>query len=216
MIFYTALGDSITVGKSASSPNRTYVRLVTFMLQRQSNQVHHLIFARSGWTSGSLVQAVLWNSPASLQQSTTISIWIGGNDLVRAGLITPQSRLPLVLTERLANYQRHLEILLAFIRKRSRAKIVLCTQYTPFPNTPLACETIARLNTITSNVANRYQTMLAPADTWFAGHESDLIAGYRHGRIEDAKVNFPFGPYPIHPNDKGHAVIAHHLIPYIK
>lgn len=216
MIFYTAMGDSITYGESASSPQRAYPALVASLLRSRSKQVHGLILAEPGWTSNSLLQAVLSDTSFPLQSSTTISIWIGGDDLLQAGLTALRNPSPDVFTRGLLIFRQNLDSLIRLIRRSSRAQIVLCTQYNPFPNTALAAEAISNLNEVIADVAARHTALLAPADSWFTGREAELIAGYRHGRLEDAAANLPFGPYPIHPNDKGHSVIAHNLAPYIR
>ncbi|MNN41101.1 hypothetical protein D3C81_1551990 [compost metagenome] len=97
------------------------------------------------------------------------------------------------------------------IKKGSRARIICCTQYNPFPNSPLAADWISRLNAVTYQVAQSCGANVAPTHKWFEGKQADLIYGYKKGRIEDALS----GSLPIHPNDRGHRVIAKGLTPYL-
>ncbi|GAX90210.1 SGNH/GDSL hydrolase family protein [Effusibacillus lacus] len=216
MIFYTALGDSITAGKGTSSPHFTYPNLITADLRTRSIKAQRFIIARNGWTSKSLLSAVRSGFPAPLHRASTISVWIGGNDIRWAGFSVVQGAPRNSLQRVLSIYESNLNSLLATIRRLSRAQLVLCTQYNPFPHSPLAIDAVSQLNDTITKMADLHHALLAPTHKWFAGLEPRLIAGYRTGRLEDAMRNFPFGPYPIHPNDEGHRVIARNLVPYVK
>ncbi|BCJ86712.1 SGNH/GDSL hydrolase family protein [Effusibacillus dendaii] len=215
MVFYTALGDSITVGKSATSPLYGYTERIASYLRHRNIPVSVLRLAHSGWTSHALLNAVVSNDPLPLQKATTISLWIGGNDLIlhaiRSQRITPQT-----VRRAAATYEQNVHQLIVYIRKWSTAPIVICTQYNPFPNTPLAVEAVGILNEAIHLAAARHQLQIAPTDTWFSGNEPQLIAGYRTGRLEDLYRRIPFGPYPIHPNNQGHLLIAQNLLPYMQ
>jgi len=210
-MIYTALGDSITFGKDASSMVNAYPRLIVSALNTRSRKVTGYVLARSGWSSNNLLDAVLVRGASMIHQSDVVSIWIGGVDLANAAISSLRSQSPLPAKQLATNYSRNLGSLLTLIKKRSRARIICCTQYNPFPNSPLAVESISQFNRIIQDSARRYDATVAPAHMWFEGNQANLIYGYRNGKIEDALS----GSLPIHPNDRGHRLIATRLSPYL-
>lgn len=132
-------------------------------------------------------------------------------DLANAALSSLRNQQPLPAQQIATNYSRNIRAIITRIKKESCARIIICTQYNPFPNSPLAIESLARLNRLTSELARSCDVNLAPVHTWFEGKQSYLLYGYRKGKIEDA-MN---GSLPIHPNDQGHRVIATGLTPYL-
>jgi lysophospholipase L1-like esterase len=96
------------------------------------------------------------------------------------------------------------------IKQISSAKIILCTQYNPFPNSPIAISSIKSLNQITKAAAIYYGTELAPIHLAYSGSEALLIQGYNGGRIEDV---FNGATPPIHPNNAGQRVAADVIYP---
>jgi acyl-CoA thioesterase I len=210
MIVYTALGDSITFGNNASSPWRAYPNRVRVELQKRSG-VALYVLAEPGWTSGALNAAVLGDGGLEqVLRSSVITIWVGGNDLAYAGLRLLQSGLTgagaqRVLAGTIAAYGRNVAVLVTAVRKVSQAQILLCTQYNPFPHSPIAAQTVGALNEATIAAAAPLHVSVAPVHEWFAGQEAALIAGYRSGRLEDARLS---PRLPIHPNDAGHALLA--------
>lgn len=212
-MLYTALGDSITAGEGATSPARAYPSLVVSMLQTRSDRAVGEVLAQPGWTSAELEWAVLENSPIYLQRARAISIWVGADDLVNAGLAVLHGAPKQTIKRSIEHYGRDIATLVLAIRKVSHRPVILCTQYNPFPNTPIAAEAIGGLNTVTIGVAGRLNTALAPAHMWFEGKQAELIAGYRTGRLQDVLTS---PRPPVHPNDKGHLVIAQGLSPMIR
>ena len=213
MFTYTALGDSVTAGKSASSRRLAYPALTAGLLaQRLHTRVVPHVLASSGWTSAALVSARFSLPDEVLRCSDAISIWIGGNDMAQAGLSLARGGSPRVLETTLAAYGRHLNTLVQSIQAVSPARLVLCGQYNPFPHSPLAVQGIHSLNSITAAAAKRLGARYVPTDAWFAGREAELICGYRTGRLEDVLAS---PVLPIHPNDRGHAVIARQLTPIL-
>ncbi|GGI98615.1 hypothetical protein GCM10010885_05150 [Alicyclobacillus cellulosilyticus] len=213
---YTALGDSITAGAGASAPGRAYPDLVTCGLP-PAHTWRGFVLAEPGWTSGDLLATVIRFGPGPLAASTAITVWVGGDDLVQAGLRAaasphPVRALPAWTARTIAQYAARLTALAAFIRQHSAARVVLCTQYNPFPRSPAASAAVAALNRATREVAARTGCVVAPVDAWFAGQEAELIAGYRRGRLEDVWCT---GYAPVHPNDRGHRRIAAGLIPLL-
>jgi acyl-CoA thioesterase-1 len=216
-MWYTALGDSITAGSGASAPWRAYpaqiLRRSAARAVPQSACLH--ILARPWWTTAALDMAVRANDIGPLARATAISGWIGGDNLAQAGLRLlegPRRDAAALVTAAIRSHQAHLAGLLRFLGSVTRARLVVYAQYNPFPNSPLAVQAMAGLNDATRAVARRAAVPVAPADTWFAGREAELIHGYRTGRLEDA-LRCPV--LPVHPNDRGHSVIAANLWPYL-
>ncbi|WP_239616386.1 SGNH/GDSL hydrolase family protein [Cohnella mopanensis] len=210
-MMYSALGDSITFGENASNMAKAYPHLTASSLQSDSNKAHVFVLARPGWSSDDLLDAVKWNGSPMISQSAVVSVWIGGVDLINTALQSLNTSQQLDLNRMMSDYSRNLSAILTFIKKESCAKVICCTQYNPFPNSPLAVEGINRLNRMTSEVAHRCRVAIAPVHTWFEGKQAELIYGYHKGKIEDAAS----GSLPIHPNDRGHRVIATGLVRHI-
>jgi lysophospholipase L1-like esterase len=211
LMIYTALGDSITFGENASSLAKAYPQLTVSTLNSSSHKVTGNVLARSGWSSYDLLDAVIWRGSLFICQSAVVSIWIGGVDLANAALSSLRTQQSLNAEQIVTDYRRNLRAILTLIKKVSHARIICCTQYNPFPNSPLSVEWVERLNRTTNGLAQSYDVNIAPVHTWFEGKQADLIYGYRNGKIEDALS----GSLPIHPNDRGHRVIAMALAPYL-
>lgn len=211
-MIYTALGDSITYGDNASSPKLAYPHLAVSAYQRSSPRtIRSYVLARSGWTSGNLLDAVLWQGSEMIKRSSVVSVWIGGVDLANAAITPLVHGGPFPNMELLVQFRRNLSAVLRHIRRTGPARIVCCTQYNPFPNSSIADEWIGRLNRTTQAIAAEYGAKTAPSHKWFEGKQAELIDGYREGWLEDILG----GTLPIHPNDRGHRVIANGLAPYL-
>lgn len=214
-MIYTALGDSITFGENASSFAKAYPQIAVSTLNSQSRtrRVTGYVLARPGWSSDDLLNAVIWQGSSLISHSDVISVWVGGVDLLNGALFALKSQQPLtaIAGKSINNYRRNLSAILTRIKKESNARIVCCTQYNPFPNSSLAVQSIDQLNHITKEVAQSFDVIVAPVHSWFGGKQEELIYGYRNGKIEDALS----GTLPIHPNDRGHRVIAMGLVPYL-
>lgn len=211
-MLYTALGDSITFGENASSCANAYPQLIVSTLNSSSSRrVAGYVLARPGWSSYDLLDAAVWQGSSIICRSAVVTIWIGGIDLANAALSSLRNHQPLAVTRVLTRYERNLRALLIQIKRESHARIICCTQYNPFPNSPLAAEGIDRLNRLTNEISQSYDVTVAPTHTWFEGKQAELIYGYRNGKIEDALSGF----LPIHPNDRGHRVIATGLARYM-
>lgn len=210
-MIYTALGDSITFGENASSLAKAYPQLTVSALNSDSRKVRGFVLARPGWSSYDLLDAVIWRGASVIAHSSVVSVWIGGVDLANAALASITTKQPLAVKHLVASYRRNLSAIFTRIKKGSRARIIGCTQYNPFPNSPLAVEAIDRLNRMINELAHNSNVTVAPAHTWFEGKQAELVHWYRNGKIEDALS----GSLPIHPNDRGHRVIAMGLAPYL-
>jgi acyl-CoA thioesterase I len=214
MMRYTALGDSITAGELATRPNLSYPNLIVSMLAgtRKQERVTGQILAEPGWTSLALENAVMQNPAAYLSLARAITIWVGGDDLAYAALAGLAHHDGSRIAEAIRLYGVHLSTLLKRIHSVSKATIIVCTQYNPFPNSEIAYKGISTLNAVTETVSVQNSAIIAPTHLWFSGREPELIAGYRTGRIEDVSRGFGL---PIHPNNRGHEVIARGLFPMI-
>ncbi|MBB6672215.1 SGNH/GDSL hydrolase family protein [Cohnella nanjingensis] len=211
MIVYTAMGDSITHGLGATCPAQAYPQRIAGMLRSRHRHACSQVVANSGWTSTDLLHALLDLDPIQLRNSTATSVWVGGDNLVLAGLSMLSGADKRMIPDMLSRYQRDLTVMIKTIRRVSRTTIVLCTQYNPFPKSAIAAEAIAALNGVTMQAARHHHVILAPAHRWFEGRQPQLIAGYRSGRLEDAQGR----SLPVHPNDLGHQVIAQGLMPFM-
>ncbi|MBO9605486.1 MAG: SGNH/GDSL hydrolase family protein [Paenibacillaceae bacterium] len=210
-MIYTAVGDSITFGESASSRKRAYPGLALAALRVEERKTSGIVLARPGWSSTDLLHALHGRESSAVRQADVVTVWIGGVDLIRAALLPLQTGQPAAAGPAMARFKRRLRAILVRIRRISRARIVCCTQYNPFPHTPLAGEWIRLMNRAIQEVASACGARVAPVHKWFAGKEAALIAGYRHGTVADAYR----GSLPIHPNDRGHRAIAKGLAPYL-
>jgi lysophospholipase L1-like esterase len=182
------------------------------MLRRQTGVACAEVLAHPGWTSAALTAAVFENSPVYLAQANAITIWIGGDNVAFAGLSLAKGAPTGIVPRAIRRYVRDLTSLVSGIRTVSKARIVLCTQYNPFPHSPLAVTAIEALNAMTSAVATNLRTSLAPTHAWFAGREAELIQGYKTGRLQDVLASTAL---PVHPNNVGHQVIAEGLYPFL-
>jgi acyl-CoA thioesterase I len=212
MTRYTALGDSITAGEAATRPNLSYPNLIVSMLAgtRKNEPASGQILAEPGWTSLALEHAVMQNPAVFLSHANAITIWVGGDDLAYAALAGLAQHNQNRINQAIRFYGLHLATLIKRIRSVSKATIIVCTQYNPFPNSSIAENGILALNAATTTVSEQNGALVAPTHEWFAGRESELIFGYRTGRIEDVARGLP-----IHPNNRGHEVIAKGLFPII-
>jgi lysophospholipase L1-like esterase len=205
---YAALGDSITFGQNASSAEKTYHGRIISSLHAQGIQAKRIVLARPGWTSADLAEA-LHTDPYPLRFVTAVSVWIGGDDLIRYGLSALQRSGN--MEEMFRQFTRRLDAILGFIRAMGSCHIVCCTQYNPFPNSWIAAQAIGMLNQAIAASAAKYGCLVARVDQWFSGSEPHLIYGYRSGTIEEAYRGFA----AVHPNDRGHQVIAAGLFPLV-
>lgn len=214
MFLYTALGDSITFGENASSPAKAYPSVAVSHLNARSYQASAFVLAAPGWTSADLADKMMGrqNPALALHHSNAVSILIGGDDLAFAGMASlSRGNAQETVKRALNEYRRYLSVILKYVKSHSRGKIICCTQYNPFPNSPLAAWGINSLNQAIMDTAQRFQVSIAPVHEWFEGNQGRLIYGYRTGQLTDVMR----GSTPIHPNDAGHEAIARGLVPYL-
>jgi acyl-CoA thioesterase-1 len=204
---YVALGDSITAGKGVKSLRLAFpARLVA--LEERRGGASSQVLAQPGWTSKDLLRAVTGGGCPGIARADLVTIWIGGNDLLRAGLAIVKGAPPAVVEKALTSYGQNMALLAGQVRKVCGGNVVLVLQYNPFPCSPIACQAVGRLNEVTTRIARELGLPLAAADVWFAGREALLIAGYQGGRVEDVRRAREL---PVHPNEAGHRLIAEKL-----
>jgi acyl-CoA thioesterase-1 len=212
MYEYMALGDSITIGVGASTRYYAYPWLIKSRLAQQlAAPVGLMVIARSGWTSTALMTALYNQDPDHIRKANVITIWIGGDDLVKAGRAILKNRDANLLTLMLSRYKQNLATMVRGIKQISKAHIILCTQYNPFPNSPIAISSINSLNHITKEIAAKFNTELAPVHSAFIGHEASFIQDYNGGKIEAV---FDAATPPIHPNNEGQLMAAGVIYPH--
>jgi lysophospholipase L1-like esterase len=209
MFLYAALGDSITYGQDASSVGRTYPSRIIAKMKEKGIHARKLVLAEPGWTSEDLADA-LDTDAGPLCFANMVSVWIGGDDLIHTALEMLQGS-SITMEKAIQQYERRLRSILKFIRLARPGGIICCTQYNPFPSSPIAVQGIGLLNRAIVSAASINGCRIARADEWFSGRERQLIKGYRSGRMEEVLG----GMTAVHPNDQGHAVIAEGLFPII-
>jgi lysophospholipase L1-like esterase len=206
---YLALGDSITFGQNASSSRRAYPSKVASMLQLKGIQAKLIVLAQPSWTSADLAEEIDID-PSLIECAKVVTVWIGGNDLIRYGLSSLRQPAAPILGM-MNRYKRTLDMILGMVRIMGVKHIICCTQYNPFPNSAIAVDAIRIMNQLITSSATTNRCLVAPVDHWFSGNEGSLIYGYRGGHAEDALRGFA----AVHPNDQGHEVIASGLFSII-
>jgi lysophospholipase L1-like esterase len=202
-MLYAALGDSITYGYSASSPENAFVaRIQAALAKGQPRSWHVYRHAKPGWTSRQLAKS-LRRVPACVWDETRlVTLLVGGNDLLRASpwLLEGNLSYALKVAERCrANLEHIIDTV-----KREGQTFLIATLYNPFPESTIVEECVRILNAMIERTAHRHDLVLVDLGSLFRGHEPDYIEGFRGGRLRDFRI---FGN-PIHPTDKGHAAIA--------
>lgn len=210
-MLYLALGDSITYGQSATSKALAYPQVDVRALNARGIRTKGFVIALPGWSSADLLAAIEGPGSRLIREADVITVWIGGIDVANYALEAYRNQEPINLEPILTDYAQNLGAIFSYIRQNSRARIVVCTQYNPFPNSPIAVVGIQQLNVVTRAVAMSYSVRVAPVHRWFEGRQRQLIYGYKNGIIEDALDGF----FPIHPNNRGHQVIARGLLPFL-
>ncbi len=201
-MIYLALGDSITYGLDATDDDEHYVRKLKKKLnerQRTSLYVH----AKPGWTASQLLKSLERIPPCIIEEAGLVSVFIGGNDLIKA--------LPWFLNDRdkalarlRASFLPPVQEIVRQVKLNSEAMILLCSQYNPFPQSELAEFAVVGLNEMLAKIAREEGCLLVPVHKYYGGKESDFVHRYRRGALED----FRLLRNPIHPNNLGHTQIA--------
>lgn len=196
------LGDSITAGVGAGSPDRGYVPQLTRDLARISGRHWwSWIAAQPGYRIVDLRRQVFWER---LPPAEAVVMTIGGNDLLHAAatVMLRPARLP----EILERSRRHLTAALEGIRRQTGADIYLGSVYNPYPESALAAWAVGTFNRCVILPQAGRNATIVPLYELFEGRQPQWIDGYRRGKIFD-RQRLPWRR-PVHPNAAGHRAIA--------
>lgn len=204
---YLALGDSITAGYNTTSPGNSFVARVSRYGQTNGLTARTVVIARNGWTSRDLLRT-LGTLPQNLWQDVQlVTLCIGGNDLrqlARDTLFGAPLTWPRVLAVT-GEYGRNFLEICSLMTSRRVPHVLILNLYNPVPKTEFAAKAVNRLNSVIEEQARAHDFPLVDVRRAFQGREAEFIAGFRLGHIEDLMRLFK---RPIHPNDRGHQVIA--------
>ncbi len=215
MAYLTVLGDSIAAGYGTVPQYGFVPRLAKITARQNGKRIIYWNFGVPGMTSGQLASALAFNDAwlAGVQQASTVCVLIGGDDIIAAvpSLITGD---PSSVKELAKKSSRDYMRLATEIRRASRASVVMGTIYNPYPFTTLASEVIALYNQLVIEpAAQALHIPIAPIHAAFEGNQSELIHGYSTGIVGQSGT---LGiAYPVHPNAKGHLVIAETFAPFV-
>lgn len=181
-MLYVALGDSVAVGWKAQG-NWGYVQRIWNALRRGGTRWGLWNLASLGGTTGSLLRTQVPRALAAGPDLVTIDI--GGNDLRRV-IRNPEPAFPWIL----GNLDRALDRL-----GQTGAPIFVADVYNPYPRgTPLHEYGERWLNAFNHNLAGTV-----------ARHGAVLVPIHR---VLDAAEGRVIAPDNLHPNTRGHELIA--------
>ena len=195
---YVSLGDSLAVGVGSSDPReRGYAPLYRDILAEKTGRDVRLVqLGVSGETSETFLNGPdpqLSRARAALRQNpgATVTLSLGGNDLLRAAEATDAGR-----EAALARYAGNLDRILKSIMDASdpEPRVAVLALYNPAPGS-FTDEWAGKLNETIRDVAARNGATVAAADEAFRGHEAEYA---HHARY----------PWDIHPTDEGHEALA--------
>ena len=211
----TVYGDSIAAGYGARNGVGFVPRLASLEATKAARAAKadkatlpYLNFGQAGMTSFQLASAFVYNEPwiEGLRNSHAICVLIGGDDIIEdlPALLSGNARATQrALTASATAFRRTL----IDINRISRAPLAVGTIYNPYPATPLAVTAIAAYNRLVIEpAAAAAGAVVAPIHEAFTGNQASLIDGFGDGiagRPGKGGITFP-----IHPNTKGHQVIA--------
>jgi len=204
----TVYGDSIAAGYGAP-PGRGFVPdLASILSARTGTASPYLNFGVPGMTSYALASALVYNDAwcSGLIGSNSVCVLIGGDDLIaNLSRLLRGNRQAIAQTAKASAHAY--AVTLARIRTRVHAPLAVGTLYNPYPATPLAQEAVTAYNEgVIIPAATTAGAAIAPIHEAFAGQQAALIEGYSTGVAgQPGRAGVAF---PIHPNARGHAVIA--------
>ncbi|MGB8956950.1 MAG: GDSL-type esterase/lipase family protein [Tumebacillaceae bacterium] len=202
-----ALGDSITAGVGGKW-NRGYPDHLVELLKPEHPELKLINWGIPGLTATRLIKALRKGDHLydRLADATWIVMTIGGNDIMNA--------LPRNLSESVhpspqlgKQLARQLDVLITTVLSLSCCPIYLGDLYNPFPQSQAAEQIICHINRTTLHpLEQRYRNVqIVHLSETLRGAEADTIQYYAGGTMRDMKK---FWRRPIHPNDKGHGIIA--------
>lgn len=190
------LGDSISAGVGGSHALARYTAHLCVAT----------VIAEDGWTSRRLLKEVQKQPRHMWKEAEDVLILIGGNDLLWALPYIMSTRLrEKMLDKILHEYQQNLQAICALLSPLIRGRLILAGLYNPLPHSDIARQAIMRMNHIIRQTARLYKGCFVDLFSRFEGRQAELIAHFKKGTLSDLRL---FGDNPIHPNDRGHQVIA--------
>ncbi|QKG84195.1 hypothetical protein GXN76_06710 [Kroppenstedtia pulmonis] len=210
---YTALGDSITEGYSATG-KKGYVDRLTHRLTASGYNTCTCNVAYKGMTSRYLYNQLRYSRTIQIRirDSSLVTLCIGGNDLLSAFFRQFLWRDPLAISQALSNYRYWLKKICEWIQSQTVAALFILNLYNPFPHSPLAVTGVKGINGIISYVSQTSRIPVIDLYHLFLGSEYKYIHGYHTGLLSDIRL---FNN-PVHPNDQGHQQIARLLFAKIR
>lgn len=210
---YTALGDSITEGYSATGKNGYVNRLTRRLTASGYNTIPYNV-AYKGMTSRYLYNQLRYSRPLQIliRNSGLITLCIGGNDLLSAFFRQFLWRNPLAISQALSDYRHWLKKICEWLQSQTVAALFILNLYNPFPHSPLAVTWVKGINRIISHVSQSSRIPVIDLYHLFLGSEYKYIHGYHTGLLSDIRLY----NNPVHPNDQGHQQIARLLFTKIR
>lgn len=198
--YYTALGDSLSVGVGAGLFGTGFVERYEKMIEEDLHiDVYLHVCARSGQTTGEILQML--NQPDHIQRlskANIITITAGGNDLIDAVLEYYNDPDEQIFLDALATSRNHFRSILERIAELKEGKsdymIRIANLYNPVPQVPLAKKWISRFNKHLQQLANEPHVKIADLYSAFQNHTDEYVS------VDN-----------IHPNQLGYQVIAEEM-----
>lgn len=208
-LIYAAFGDSITGGNNVRKRDRYPMVLAGLTEQHTRRPVYVRNMGKSGMSSTGLLKLLHTRQMLNaVHHAHYITVCIGGDDLIYAYFKWRLLRNQVYLDEGIQKFARNFHEICHLFATVATGRVVLSTFYNPFPNTPLAVNTVEYCNyRIIQPIAAQHGFPVTDIYAAFRGREPFLLKHYRSGLLEEYR---PFSPHsPIHPNEPGYRVIAH-------
>ncbi|GMA64108.1 spore germination lipase LipC [Alicyclobacillus fastidiosus] len=196
-----ALGDSITYGYGATSPELSYAERLRKQLARNMRVSMH-VHAKPGWTSRQLNKSLPEVPKCIYDEAEIVTLMIGGNDLLR-GATTLLSGKPERIAQVCEKSRVEVEQIVEYAN-RPYNTFVIATLYNPFPNFDVAERITQEYNDMIRKVAARHKLYVFDSSRIFRGREADYVEHYKNGQFRDIRLY----KNPIHPTDAGHQALC--------
>lgn len=192
-----ALGDSITYGYGASTPEESFPKLLQKQFAKNGRTTLH-VQAKPGWTSKQLNKSLDDLPQCIFDESEIVTLMIGGNDLLHAATTLLTGRM-----EKVAQVcEKSKNDIEAIVERANRTynTFAIAMLYNPFPNFKLAERITAQYNDMIRTIAARHGLVVVDSPKLFRGREETHVEHYKNGLFRDMR----FFRNPIHPTDVGH------------
>lgn len=234
-ITLVVLGDSIAAGQSLQKPEeQRYSRLVAQTVRESGVGCEEINYALNGLDSTDVLTALQGGEYPAVSRADVILLSVGANNLLRTAMDFFRGNLTSFLSVSqgtslpdytaflndvqagIAQFEQDLPELLAKIREKTSAFLVLQTVYNPFADADLSlrvangktvrlcelCEEyVGRLNQILYKNLDSKTMAVADVYTAFAESGEDCVNTQSGRKL----FGFPIDP---HPNRNGHRIIA--------